>query len=128
RRALAQETERRRVLEKAERLASVRADVASRHLARLQRVTAALSEAASTADVTRVVLEQIPEVVGATAAKLASPATSAAMLRISAVGPRGGECTAYAPLDAENPLSAAFRTRGALWLRSGAAIAESFPG
>ncbi|AKI99519.1 Sensory box histidine kinase [Archangium gephyra] len=115
----------------AERRARHTAEVAAARLERLQRVTAALSEAVTPAEVLRVVVEEMVSAIGADrAAAVLPPADEPEQLEVVShrgltpeVLARQGRCPLGAPL----PVAAAYRTGEPVWLESREALATSFP-
>ncbi len=117
------EGERRR-LHEAEQAARAQAEEATRHLALLQRVTSALSQALAPEDVARVVGTAAAAAVGADRAVLALPSESATGLRVL---PRTGDAPPEVAIDAPLPLVAAYHGR-LVWLPTPEAIEAEFPG
>ncbi|HYO70909.1 MAG TPA: GAF domain-containing protein, partial [Archangium sp.] len=115
----------------AERRARHTAEVAVARLERLQRVTAALSEAVTPAEVVRVILEEMVSAIGAERAAAVLPlAEEPGVLEL--VSHRGvtpellarlGRFPSSTPL----PVAAAYRTGEPVWLESREALAHAFP-
>jgi signal transduction histidine kinase/ActR/RegA family two-component response regulator len=118
----------RRQLREAENLARAQAEEATRHLARLQRVTSALSRALTPDAIARVVATEMAEAVGAEQALLALPAENGTKLKL--LGLAGLPAAAPHPLeiatDAPLPIVAAFHGR-LVCLSSPSEIAAEFP-
>jgi PAS domain S-box-containing protein len=127
-------------LHAAERAARARAEDNERRLAQLQRVTAALSAASSTADVARAVLEAGRETFGATAATMlevveeegeGEAGGGGARLRVVAAlgfsddARRGWDAR---PLSAASPITEAIRDQRVLWYRDAAERAARWDG
>ncbi|HEX8437274.1 GAF domain-containing protein, partial [Archangium sp.] len=115
----------------AERRARHAAEVAAERLTRLQRVTEALSEAVTPADVTRVIVEEMVTALGADRVVAASPVPGDAG-QLEVVGQHGLSPEALARLPhfsptAPLPIAVAYRTGEPVWLESMEAISASFP-
>ncbi|QRN96738.1 GAF domain-containing protein [Archangium violaceum] len=115
----------------AERRARHEAEVAAERLARLQRVTVALSEAITSADVARVVVEEMIAAIGADRAVMATR-LEAEPEQLEVVSHRGVSLAALEsmpriPLTAPLPVTMAYRTGEPVWLESREVLAQSFP-
>jgi signal transduction histidine kinase len=114
----------------AEQGARARADLATEHLARLQTVTAALSEAATPLDIGRVIVTEMAKAAEAERAILAVPVEDGAMLELLGHAGLASEAAvdfARFPTAAALPVAVAFRTGKAVWLPSRADIEAEFP-
>jgi signal transduction histidine kinase len=104
---------------------------ARERIAKLQAVTAALSEAVLPADVARVVAHEMAAVLGASQAVLAVPTQDGAHLRLlgsSGLQPERATRFATFPIDADFPVAAAFRTGQPTWLGSKEELLARHPG
>jgi PAS domain S-box-containing protein len=115
----------------AERRARHAAEVAAERLARLQRVTEALSEAVTPADVSRVIVEEMVAALGADRAVAATP-VSGEPEQLEVVGQHAlsREALAHPPRfspTAPLPVAMAYRTGEPVWLESQEAVSASFP-
>ncbi len=114
---------------KAERRARHAAEVAASRLSRLQRVTEALSEAVTPADVARVIVEEMISALGADRAVAIAPAVDDPEL-LEVVGHRGVSREALSrlprfPPTAPLPVAQAYRTGEPVWLESREALLHS---
>jgi PAS domain S-box-containing protein len=115
----------------AERRARHAAEVAAERLSRLQRVTVALGEAITSADVARVVVEEMIAAIGADRAVMVTrPEEHPDQLEV--VSHRGVFLAALAstprfPLTAPLPVAVAYRTGEPVWLESPEALTQTFP-
>jgi PAS domain S-box-containing protein len=114
-----------------ERRARHAAEVAAARLERLQRVTVALSEALTPAEVVRVVVEEMVSAIGANRAAAVLPLADAPE-QLEVVSHRGLAPDALArlarfPLTAPLPVAAAYRTGEPVWLESREALGGAFP-
>ncbi len=115
----------------AERRARHAAEVAAERLARLQRVTVALSEAITPADVVRVIVEEMIAAIGADRALAVAPMADEPE-QLEVVSHRGIPSRALNglrrfPTIAPLPVAMAYRTGEPVWLESPEALATSFP-
>ncbi|WP_257462091.1 GAF domain-containing protein [Archangium lipolyticum] len=115
----------------AERRARHAAEVAAERLARLQRVTVALSEAITSADVARVVVEEMIAAIGADRAVMATRLEEDPE-QLEVVSQRGVSLSTLArspriPLSAPLPVVMAYCTGEPVWLESREALTQSFP-
>jgi signal transduction histidine kinase len=135
--ALEDETARARRLEaerseisRAEREARVSAQAAREHLSRLQRVTAALSPAATIADIGRVVVNEMAEALEADMAILAVPTHGDADLMLIDHAGLQKETTdqfAVFPVTTPLPIAHVYREGVTEWLPTPQAIAARYP-
>ncbi|MFL5358602.1 GAF domain-containing protein [Archangium sp.] len=115
----------------AERRARHAAEVAAERLARQQRVTEALSEALTPADVARVIVEEMIAALGADRAVAAAPLPDEPE-QLEVLSHRGippGELARWSriPTTAPLPTAVAYRTGEPVWLESPRPGAASFP-
>ncbi|MCY1073380.1 GAF domain-containing protein [Archangium lansingense] len=115
----------------AERRARHAAEVAAKRLARLQRVSVALSEALTPAEVVRVVVEEMVSAIGANRAVAVLPLADEPE-QLELVSHRGLNPETLArlnrfPTSAPLPVAMAYRTGEPVWLESHEALATSFP-
>ncbi|MGZ3460980.1 MAG: GAF domain-containing protein, partial [Archangium sp.] len=112
----------------AERRARHAAEVAAERLARLQRVTGALSEAVTPADVARIVVEEMMAAIGADRAAAVAPLADTPEL-LEVVGHRGPRAHTPSRFPAHSPLpvAVAYRSGEPVWLESREALASAFP-
>ncbi|RKG69590.1 GAF domain-containing protein [Corallococcus sp. CA054B] len=111
-----------------ERQARQAAEVAAGRLARLQHVTAELSEALTAARVAEVVLEQGLAVADAKAGALwgvAPDATSALLLRCAGCTPDAAERLKRMPLEEDSPVARVLRESRPVWLTAEDALSGS---
>jgi PAS domain S-box-containing protein len=114
-----------------EREARSRAEDVARRISQLQRVSAALSEALTPAEVAGVILTQGMEALGATAALISRTVPGRAELEIVASSGYGDEMLrdlARFPLDSRLPLAYSARTGSAVWIESPDQWDAEFPG
>lgn len=114
----------------AERAECSSAEATRQHLVQLQNVTAALSEAATVADIAHVVVTQMATELGASMAILAVPTADGTSLElIDHAGLRARTTTAFAtfPVASQLPVATAFRTGARVWLPTPAAIVAEYP-
>ncbi|WNG43275.1 GAF domain-containing protein [Archangium minus] len=115
----------------AERRARRAAEVAAERLARLQRVTEALSEAISPADVARVIVEEMSAAIGADRALAVTPkADVPEQLEVVSHRNLAPWTQVYPdrfPITAPMPVAVAYRKGEPVWLESREAFAASFP-
>jgi PAS domain S-box-containing protein len=99
------------------------------HLARLQRLTEALSAAATLSEVTRVVLDRALEIVEARAIAVFWERRSGELELVQGLGLTEEFASGYRRVFAEEPLpcAEAYRTGQPVWLRAQADIATRFP-
>ncbi|HEX5753157.1 MAG TPA: GAF domain-containing protein [Archangium sp.] len=115
----------------AERRARHTAEVAVARLERLQRVTAALSEAVTPAEVLRVLVEEMVSAIGAERAAAVLPLADAPG-QLEVVSQRGLPPETLArlsrfPTSAALPVAAAYRTGEPVWVETREALDASFP-
>ncbi len=115
----------------AERRARHAAEVAAERLTRLQRVTEALSEAVTPADVSRVIIKEMVAALGADRAIAATPVPGEPE-QLEVVGQHGvsPEALAHSPRispTAPLPVAVAYRTGEPVWLESPEAVSTAFP-
>ncbi|WP_084609962.1 GAF domain-containing protein [Archangium violaceum] len=115
----------------AERRARHTAEVAAARLERMQRVTAALSEAVTPAEVVRIIVEEMVSTIGADRAAAVLPRADEPE-QLEVVSHRGlaPEVLAYAGrfhVSAPLPVAAAYRTGEPVWLESREALGATFP-
>ncbi|MBN8230595.1 GAF domain-containing protein [Corallococcus macrosporus] len=111
-----------------ERKARQAAEVAAGRLARLQHVTAELSEALTAARVAEVVLEQGLAVADARAGALwgvEPESTSATLLRCAGCSPDAAERLKRLPLEGESPVARVLRESRPVWLMAEDALSGS---
>lgn len=113
-----------------ERQAREAAEVAAERLARLQRVTVALSEAVTPADVAAVVVREGMAALGAPSALVVVPAEPLGWLDI--IGHSGLESETLArygrmPVDTPMPVVESYRTGEPLWVEAREELAARFP-
>ena len=117
-------------LVRSEQRAREQAEIATDRLRRLQAVTAALSEAATPADIAHVIVTEMADAASAKQAMLLAPTEDGALLKLIAhagLPPELASELAELPSDTALPMAAAFRSGEALWLSSPRAIQETFP-
>ena len=117
-------------LHRAEEEARASARAAHEHLFRLQRVTAALSTAATVADIARVIVTDMAQAIGAEMAILAVPTNGEADLMLidhAGLNEETSERFAIFPVTTDLPVAAVYRTGTPEWLESLEAIAQRFP-
>jgi PAS domain S-box-containing protein len=120
----------RSVLLAREREARSRAEDAAERMSRLQRVSAALSEALTPVEVADVILTQGIEALGASAASICRLVPKEHALEVvAATGYPEDVLRAFArfSLDAPLPLAQSVRTGNAMWIESQEQLAEQFP-
>ncbi len=116
---------------KAERRARHAAEIAATRMARLQRVTEALSEAVTPSDVARVIVDEMISTLGADRAVAIAPARDEPEL-LEVVGHRGVSLETLArqprfPPTAPLPVALAYRTGEPVWLESREALTIAYP-
>lgn len=103
---------------------------ARERLTKLQAVTTALSEAILPGDVAHVVAHEMAAVLGAISAVLAVPLDDGKQLRLlgsSGLGPERTTRYATFSIDADFPITAAFRTGRSTWIGSRAELLQQHP-
>jgi PAS domain S-box-containing protein len=116
---------------KAERRARHAAEIAATRLARMQRVTVALSEAVTPSDVARVIVEEMISALGADRAVVVAPPRDEPEL-LEVMGQRGVCLETLAlqprfPPTAPLPVALAYRTGEPVWLESREALVTAYP-
>jgi signal transduction histidine kinase/ActR/RegA family two-component response regulator len=122
----------------AERTALTRAEVEARanaaaardQLVQLQNVTSALSEAASMAEIARIVVTDIAELLGAAKAILAVPTADGRSLRLldqSGLLEHVIKAHRVFPVDAPLPVATSFSTQQPIWLPTPEAVVAQYP-
>jgi PAS domain S-box-containing protein len=115
----------------AERRARHTAEVAAARLERLQRVTAALSEAITPAEVVRVIAEEMMSAIGADRAiavlPLADEPEQLELVSHRGLSPELAARLHRFPTSAPFPVAGAYRTGEPVWLESPEALGTSFP-
>lgn len=107
-----------------------RVDERTQSLLALQSLTAALAGADDTAAVNAIVLDRVPELLGAATCSLNLLAADGEQLELAGSSGYPGEVTAHwssYPLSADLPASEAVRTREAVYLRTTAELIASYP-
>ncbi len=113
-----------------EQAARSRAEEAAERTSRLQRVSAALSEALTPAEVADVILTQGMDALGAIAASISRSVPGKDELElVAATGYSDDVLREFArfPLDSGTPLATAVRTRSAVWIESADQWENGFP-
>jgi signal transduction histidine kinase/ActR/RegA family two-component response regulator len=135
--ALGSEANRRAEIERhcdrlrdAEQRARLREQTATDQLSRLQRLTSAMSEAVTAAEIADVVVNDLARAFKADLTIVAVPADDAPQLRLIAqknASAEDVEAFATIPVDAALPVSEAYRSGRTVWLGAPDEIADRFP-